>query len=139
MGIDCELMPVDQALFNSYKYDNTKWDIIVDSKATSDYVTSVWENVFDTRAFQNGSACFTHDDKLQTLLETAANTETTSEAALQEFHDYLKDQAYAVGMFWNYSYYVAQDGITEIPQDGFGNVTASTLGIAEDYVSVTDR
>ncbi|MEW4413332.1 ABC transporter substrate-binding protein [Clostridium sp. AN503] len=139
VGIDCELMPVDQALFNSYKYDNTKWDIIVDSKATSDYVTSVWENVFDTRAFQNGSACFTHDDKLQTLLETAANTETTSEAALQEFHDYLKDQAYAVGMFWNYSYYVAQDGITEIPQDGFGNVTASTLGIAEDYVSVTDR
>ncbi len=139
VGIDCELMPVDQALFNSYKYDNTKWDIIVDSKATSDYVTSVWENVFDTRAFQNGSACFTHDDKLQTLLETAANTETTSEAALQEFHDYLKEQDYGIGMFWNYSYYVAQDGITKIPQDGFGNVTASTLGIAEDYVSVTDR
>lgn len=139
VGIDCELMPVDQALFNSYKYDNTKWDIIVDSKATSDYVTSVWENVFDTKAFQNGSACFTHDEKLQTLLETAANTETTSEAALQEFHDYLKEQAYAVGMFWNYSYYVAQDGITEIPQDGFGNVTASSLGTAEDYVSVTDR
>ncbi len=139
VGVDCELMPVDQALFNSYKYDDTKWDVIVDSKATSDYVTSVWENVFDSRAFQNGSACFTHDDKLQALLETAANTETTSEAALQEFHDYLKEQAYGVGMFWNYSYYVAQDGITEIPQDGFGNVTASTLGIAGDYVSVTDR
>lgn len=139
VGITCELMPVDQALFNSYKYDDTKWDMIVDSKATSDYVTSVWENVFDTKAFQNGSACFTHDEKLQTLLETAANTETTSEAALQEFHDYLKDQAYAVGMFWNYSYYVAQDGITEIPQDGFGNVTGSTLKVSGSYTSVMDR
>lgn len=138
-GINCELMPVDQALFNSYKYDDTKWDIIVDSKSTSDYVTSVWENVFDTKAFQNGSACFTHDDKLQELLETAANTETTSEQALQEFHDYLKEQAYAIGMFWNYTYYVAQDGIVEIPQDGFGNVTPATLKVADDYVSVTDR
>lgn len=73
-----ELTPYDQALFNSYKYDDTKWDIIVDSKSTSDYVTSVWQNVFDTNAFQNGSACFTHDEKLQTLLETASDVSTTS-------------------------------------------------------------
>ena len=136
IGITVELNPCDQALFNSYKYDDTKWDIIVDSKSTTDYVTAVWENCFDTHSFENGSACFTHDDKLQELLETAAYMDTTSDAALQEFHDYLKEQAYGVGMFWYYTYYVAQDGITEMPQDGFGNVTASTVAISDDYCSV---
>lgn len=133
VGITVNLMPCDQALFNSYKYDDTKWDMIVDSKASSDYVTAVWENVFDTRAFENGSACFTHDDHLQELLMTAANVETTSEEALNEFHEYLKEQAYAIGMFWNYTYYVAQDGITDIFQDGFGNVTPSTMVPAADF------
>lgn len=136
LGITVELTPYDQALFNSYKYDDTKWDIIVDSKSTSDYVTSVWQNVFDTNAFQNGSACFTHDEKLQTLLETASDVSTTSKEALDEFHDYLKDQAYGVGMFWNYAYYVGQDGITKIEQDGFGNVTPNTVEISADYKSV---
>ncbi len=136
LGITVQLTPFDQALFNSYKYDNTKWDIIVDSKATTDYVTTVWQNVFDTNSFENGSACFTHDDKLQELLETAAYTDTTSPEALDDFHDYLKDQAYAVGMFWNYIYYVGQEDIVNIYQDGFGNVTPGTVEVSADYQSV---
>ncbi len=138
LGITVELTPYDQALFNSYKYDDTQWDIIVDSKSTTDYVTTVWQNVFDTNSFDNGSACFTHDDTLQQLLETASNIETTSADAVDAFHEYLKDQAYGVGMFWNYSYYIGQDGITNIIQDGFGNVTPSTVSVADDYQSVVE-
>ena len=131
VGITVELNPVDQALFNSYKYDDTKWDMIVDSKATTDFVTTVWQNVFDT----NGSACFTHDDQLQALLEAAADAEKSTDDDLRAFHNYLRDQAYAVGMFWNYSYYVAREGLT-MCQDGFGNVTPSTIVPAADFVSV---
>lgn len=138
LGIKVELTPYDQALFNSYKYDDTQWEIIVDSKSTTDYVTTVWQNIFDTNSFENGSACFTHDDKLQELLDTAANTETTSPEALDNFHNYLKEQAYGAGMFWNYVYYVGQDGITNIIQDGFGNVTPSTVDVADDYQSVVN-
>ncbi|MHB8127787.1 MAG: ABC transporter substrate-binding protein, partial [Mobilitalea sp.] len=136
LGITVKLTPYDQALFNSYKYDNTQWDMIVDSKATTDYVTTIWQNVFDTNSFENGSACFTHDDQLQKLLETAANIDTTSPEALNDFHYYLKDQAYAIGMFWNYVYYVGQDGISTFSQDGFGNVTAGTVGVTDNYQSV---
>lgn len=135
VGITVELNPVDQALFNSYKYDDTKWDMIVDSKATTDFVTTVWQNVFDTNSFANGSACFTHDDQLQALLEAAADAEKTTDDDLRAFHNYLRDQAYAVGMFWNYSYYVAREGLT-MCQDGFGNVTPSTIVPAADFVSV---
>lgn len=135
VGITVELNPVDQALFNSYKYDDTKWDMIVDSKATTDFVTSVWQNVFDTNSFANGSACFTHDDQLQALLEAAADAEKSTDDDLRAFHNYLRDQAYAVGMFWNYFYYVAREGLT-MCQDGFGNVTPSTIVPAADFVSV---
>ena len=135
VGITVELNPVDQALFNSYKYDDTKWDMIVDSKATTDFVTTVWQNVFDTNSFANGSACFTHDDQLQALLEAAADAEKSTDDDLRAFHNYLRDQAYAVGMFWNYSYYVAREGLT-MCQDGFGNVTPSTIVPAADFVSV---
>lgn len=135
VGITVELNPVDQALFNSYKYDDTKWDMIVDSKATTDFVTTVWQNVFDTNSFANGSACFTHDDQLQALLEAAADAEKSTDDDLRAFHNYLRDQAYAVGMFWNYFYYVAREGLT-MCQDGFGNVTPSTIVPAADFVSV---
>lgn len=135
VGVTVELNPVDQALFNSYKYDDTKWDMIVDSKATTDFVTTVWQNVFDTNSFANGSACFTHDDQLQALLEAAADAEKSTDDDLRAFHNYLRDQAYAVGMFWNYSYYVAREGLT-MCQDGFGNVTPSTIVPAADFVSV---
>ena len=135
VGITVELNPVDQALFNSYKYDDTKWDMIVDSKATTDFVTTVWQNVFDTNSLANGSACFTHDDQLQALLEAAADAEKSTDDDLRAFHNYLRDQAYAVGMFWNYSYYVAREGLT-MCQDGFGNVTPSTIVPAADFVSV---
>lgn len=135
VGITVELNPVDQALFNSYKYDDTKWDMIVDSKATTDFVTTVWQNVFDTNSFANGSACFTHDDQLQALLEAAADAEKSTDDDLRAFHNYLRDQAYAVGMFWNYSYYVAREGLT-MCQDGFGNITPSTIVPAADFVSI---
>lgn len=135
LGITVELTPADQALFNAYKYDDTQWDLIVDTKGV-DFITAGWENVFDSRAFENGSACFTHDDTLQELLMAASNVETSSPETIDAFHDYLKEQAYGVGMFWNYVYYVAQDGITGFTQDGFGNLTPNTVSVAEDYVSV---
>jgi ABC-type transport system substrate-binding protein len=136
VGITVELTPADQSLFNSYKYDDTKWDIIVDSKGGYDNIIADWQNCFNSESFTNGSACFTHDDKLQELLDTAADLETTSEEAIDEFHYYLKDMAYGVGFMQNYTYYVGQDGIIEAPQDNYGNVTPNLLKVADDYQSV---
>ncbi len=138
LGITVEMLPYDQALYNSYKYDDTQWDMIVDSKGCSGSVTSTWSDVFNTNNYENGSACFTHDDKLQELLEAASDTATYSTESLNAFHNYLKEQAYGIAMFFNYSYYVGQDGITDMFQDGMGNLTNGTVGVADDYVSVAD-
>ena len=138
LGITVELLPYDQALYNSYKYDDTQWDMIVDSKGCSGSVTSTWSDVFNTNNYENGSACFTHDETLQELLETACDTATYSEDSLNAFHNYLKDQAYGIAMFFNYSYYVAQDGVTDMYQDGMGNLTVGTVSVADDYTSVAE-
>ena len=139
LGITVELDPADQSLFNSYKYDDTKWDIIVDSKGGYDSIQADWENCFNTNNFQNGSACFTHDDKLQSLLEAAMNVDTASADTIEAFHDYLTDMAYGAGMMQNRTYYIGQSGITGAVQDSFGNITPNTLQVADDYVSVTEK
>lgn len=136
LGIDLELLAYDQAMFDTLKYDDTAWDLQFDQKGGNPpYITSVWKGVFDPANYSNGSACFTHDDTLVDLLYTALGTETHSDESVQAFHDYLKDQAYAYGVFYNYEFFVGQSGI-EIAQDGGGNCTPTVFKLADDYQSV---
>ncbi len=134
LGIDVEILSYDQALFNAYKFDSTQWDIIVDSKYTTDYVVSAWALCFDNRSFENGTANFVHDSELQALLEDSISIHDA--ASIDAFHYYLKDQAYGIGMFFNYSYFVAQGGITNIGLDGTRNVAMNASTYADDYETV---
>lgn len=134
IGIDAKILSYDQALFNTYKFDSTQWDIIVDSKYTTDYAVSAWALCFDAKSFKNGTANFVHDDKLQQLLEASVNTH--DKASIDAFHEYLKDQAYGVGMFYNYAYFVAQSGIKEIGLDGTRNPALNASTYTDKYVTV---
>ena len=134
IGITAEILSYDQALYNTYKFDSTQWDIIVDSKFTLGFVTDAWALNFDSRGYQNGTANFVHDDKLQQLLLAAMEVHDT--ASIDAFHYYLKDQAYGVGMFYNYQYWVAQDGIKKIVTDGSRNVALNASVFADNYRTV---
>jgi len=134
IGIDAQILSYDQALFNTYKYDSTQWDIIVDSKFTMGFVVDAWALCFDARSFQNGTANFVHDDKLQSLLMDAMQKHDA--ASIDAFHYYLLDQAYGVGMFYNYQYWVAQSGITNIGTEGTRNVAINISTFAPDYKTV---
>lgn len=134
IGIEVEILSYDQALFNSYKYDSTQWDIICDSKFTVGFVTDAWAMCFDTRGFQNGTANFVHDDHFQELLLAAMEVHDT--ASIDAFHYYLKEQAYGVGMFHQYKLFVSQAGITELETDGSRNLAINASTFADDYESV---
>jgi len=139
IGIELELESYEQAMFDTLKYDNTKWDICIDQKGNQGtFLSVVWNDNFNPKAFENGSACFTHDDKLVELLYTACNAATHTDETVDAFHQYLKEQAYAVGMFMNYEYFVAQPTI-QMRQDGNGNLTPSCFTVSDDYVSFLDR
>jgi ABC-type transport system substrate-binding protein len=136
IGLVVELLSYDQALFNTYKYDSTKWDIIVDTKACYGYVVDVWTQNFNTEGYNNGTANFVHDDKLQKLLMEAV--EIHDPASIDAYHYYFTDMAYGSGMFYNYSYFVAQSGITKIVYEGTRNVCLNASEFAPGYKTVVE-
>lgn len=134
LGIEVEIISYDQALYNTYKYDCTQWDIILDNKATSDFLVSVWADVFNSAGYENGGANFVHDDHFQELLDAACNVH--DEESVDAFHQYLKEMAYGVGLYEGVSYMVAQDKIVDFALEGTNNMSMLSFGLADDYSSV---
>ncbi len=136
IGITIDLLCVDQALFNQYKFDSTQWDIITDSKQCTGHITQGWNDLFNPAGYSNGSWQFTHDDKLVELLK--ACFENNDPAATDEFHYYLKDQAYMKATTVSFKFTVGQDGILQLTPSNCFNPRVNAYVFADDYVGVAD-
>ena len=117
VGIKSEILQYDSALFNSYKTKPSEWDICLDNTGASDYVVSVWRSKFDARQFQLGSTNGWKDDKMQSLLETALSFDGHTPQNVNAFHQYFKEQAYAMGLFNHTFFTVAVDSISGVKFD----------------------
>lgn len=117
-GIQSSILQYDSALFNSYKTDPTQWDICLDNSGASDYVVSLWRSKFDARQFALGSTNGWNDPEMQALLERALAFDGHTQADVDAFHYYFKDQAYAMGLFNHTFFTVANDKIKHIDYDG---------------------
>lgn len=135
-GFNVELLSYDQALFNTYKYDSTQWDMIFDNKGATGNIVTCWDNNFNPDSYDNGSVCFTHDDKLTELL-TAATT-TGSDEDIENFHQYLKSLACCKGLYTTYNLIVGQDGITNLATNANMMPRANNFTFAADYQSAGD-
>lgn len=133
VGFKVELLSYDQSLFNTYKVDSTAWDMILDNKGATGNIVSGWDNNFNPAGYTNGSVCFTHDDQLVELLNTA--TTTGSEEDINAFHEYLKSLACQKGLFTANNLMVAQDGITAQNANGNNLPRVNAFEFADDYVS----
>ncbi len=136
LGINSEIMVCDNALFNSYKYDSTQWDIIIDQKGTTDFVVNTWSLTFDSTGFANGTANFVHDDAFQALLMEACGIDTHNAETVEAFHQYLKEKAYGIGLYVMYTYSVATDKVEELVVHPQGQLIPGACVYAEDYQSV---
>lgn len=136
IGIDVELDIYDSALFNTYLYDSTQWDIVLVSATTNGYVTDSWNKSFSVIT-DEGTLGFVKDDTLQQLLDAATSEHT--EESLQAFHDYLKEMAYGMGMYYDETYYVAQNGITSISCGDTTNLSLLRCVFADDYESTARK
>lgn len=137
-GFNVDSLAVDQALFNTYKYDSTQWDVLIDTKgSTAGNVAGLFDTCFNPAGYSNGSVCFTHDDELVRLL-MEADTANDSES-LQAFHSYITDNAIVKGLYTYGSLYVLQDGVWAINLTyGFAPEFQSAT-YAADYASVTEK
>lgn len=114
-GINLEILTYDNALFNTYKYDETQFDILLEQTSWNGATVTTWRDKFDQRNFENGKNgfIFADDAEMQNLLITALDVSTYSADGVNSFHQYLKEQAYARGLFNQICYSVTRDCVTE--------------------------
>ncbi|MFP3090304.1 ABC transporter substrate-binding protein [Treponema sp. TIM-1] len=115
VGIKSEILTYDNALFNGYKYDEAQWDIMFDQTSWSGPLPTQWRDKFDARTFRGGKQGFiaVRDPKFQEMIAGADNIATYSPETVNAFHQYLKDQAYARGLFNQMSQSVSTDIVVE--------------------------
>lgn len=128
LGIDVEITSYDNALWSTYKTDFTQWDILIDSYSTTGYCSDAWNRL------DHGDRNGVQDDHLQKLYEDSMNI--ADEASLNAFHDYLKEQAYAYGLYETNSVYIGQAGITGWRTGRTANIEAAAFTYADDYQTV---
>lgn len=123
IGINSKIVSYEAALFNTYKYDPTQFDLMIDQYASTDYLVNIWKLSFDNTQYKGGTTLnFVKDDKLQQLLEAARAIDGHNEANVDAFHYYLKDKAYGVAMVEAYDNVVRRNTVTKIVTDARGFV-----------------
>ena len=138
IGIEAELLAYDQAMFDTLKFNDKEWDICIDQKGgTQGFIATGWKTLFDPASYDNGSVCFTHDDKLTELLYACCDVDTHSQETVDAFNDYLNDQAYAYGLFWSKTMFVGQTSLG-MNQDGQGEMCPGGWTPAPGYASLAD-
>lgn len=114
VGINSEILPYEDTLFNTYKNDPTQWDILLDNCGTSDQLMGMWRGKMDNACNSSGTANMAMDDELQALLKAAENPETNSPETVDALHQYMKDNAYVYGIYNNLSFTICRDVVTDI-------------------------
>lgn len=100
LGVNVELCGYDSQLFNQYKYDGAdQWDLMLDEAASSTNLANVYKMIWDANNYVHAGALnYADDETLQTLLIAASEESTHSDETMDAFHQYLKEQCYAIGL-----------------------------------------
>lgn len=126
LGIKCEILAYDSALFNTYKGDPTQWDIKIDQSGTSDFVVS---SMYTCMSSGGMNKWFT-DDKVEQLCADAMSLSTYGEETTEVLHEYLKEAAFIRGLYVVESYTVSVDCI-EMVRHPWGQLMCGACHIAE--------
>ncbi|MGM9602078.1 MAG: ABC transporter substrate-binding protein [Faecousia sp.] len=111
IGIDSTIESYETALFNTYKADATKWDILVTLNGGSAYNAQMWQWNLDNTYYSYGNAIFCVDEQMQSLLEACLDPATYGSEAINAFSSYLNEQAYAMAIYSPQVFSVAKEGI----------------------------
>lgn len=119
----------DRAARQAIQNDPSAWDMCEYSNAVADFTTTFWNDLFGG----SNNQCFVQDDEMQELLTTAITDR--SEENMNAFHEYIKEQAYIVGVYTEVRSIVSTAGITDISLQKL-NPLLNAMTFTEDYTSV---
>lgn len=100
IGITLDIQPLENAIYNEYSEDPTKFDILIKGGGGDGSITRIWNKRMDKRQFK-GDYCtsFVNDNKLQELVEAACNLNTHNLETVSAVHYYLKECAYTMRLY----------------------------------------
>ena len=124
IGINVEILAYETALYASYMDDGANYDFMICNtvSSASSYVHDIAKGKLDMTVFGGKTCCGFVDEVLQEKLELCLYEATNSQETMSDFHYYLKEQAYAVGLAsqTNFNFARKELGIIEADYDTLG-------------------
>lgn len=106
VGIDSEVTSFEQALWNTYQTDPTKFDLNISYNGVTGYITRIWNQLNSTRYAEHNMA-MVRDNTLDNLLQTAAVSQSAED--LDAAKQYMTEQAYHYGLFHKQLYFITDN------------------------------
>jgi ABC-type transport system substrate-binding protein len=131
-GLDMEIRAFNESLIATYQFDPEQWDLFMFIQGTECYVTSVYDGIFAAGKDGKAPKSFVVDPKLQELISAAHEISTHNANTVEALHDYVYDNAYAIGLYQDYAFTVGKAGITLV-----NHPWGQLIGPACDYTAFT--
>lgn len=116
IGISLKINTYEISLLSEYASDPALWDLYLFANGSSNsYGVGLYTKMFDAANYTwGGTINFAVDPTLQEKLAACANLDTYSEETMRAFHDYVIEQAYAMGLMQDTKYYGVSDRVISI-------------------------
>lgn len=131
LGLNCELLGYESALYQTYKYEAGEWDIILDQKQSVDYVTSLASTLQvsgDTPAI-----CLVDDEKMQDLAVLVQSNEGHTAENVNEYMEYVKEQCYVYAICQENFYHVTESSVNGIVTNFKGWLLPGCSTFGDDF------
>lgn len=131
IGLNCELLGYESALYQTYKTEAGEWDIILDAVQSVDYVTSLASKLQVSGS--TPTVCLVEDEKLQELVTLVQTNAGHTEENIDAYMNYLKDQCYVYALCQEHVYHVTESSISGIVTNFKGWLLPGCATYTEDF------
>lgn len=97
IGVKVDAQVLDSATVGSIKKDPAAWEMSAYTGYANKYITEHWDTFFDARDYSyEGTMTYIIDDTLQQKVESILETENFTPEMLNDFNQYITDNAYLI-------------------------------------------
>ena len=112
VGVDLKIDQYDNALYQTYRYDPTMWDMYTGGGgAAKGYVPLAWKWYLFNDESTGTNVAFSTDEKLQEVLKKCMLVETHSKETVAEAWDYLEETVPIYTMQYGYKNIVCDENV----------------------------
>lgn len=115
VGINSEISSYDSGTISKYYSDPEAWDILLYTRPCTIYaVNAIYTTQSQERYAWGGSLNYIFNDEYEALLKECYGATTSSQAKIDELHDYMIDNAYVKGIVNGKAMCVIPDNVKNV-------------------------